>query len=130
MYTPATIQIDASPSNIAEMKRGGMFHSHQDGRWRFTPNGPELTVFVNDPTEQFPVKETFSNGIAGAACPDLALFAHIHGDGTRGMRCFERDTQLVLNHMYSPRSNGEREFREWLLSVMHRDHVAEGGLAA
>ncbi len=112
-----TITIDDSIDNIREMMERGMFHSWQDGKWRYSPHGREPTVYVNDPTARFPIAATFANGIEGKAAPEAGLFAQIHGDKTRGVRAFSEDVKTVFR-IYGPKNEGERAFREWLLATM------------
>jgi hypothetical protein len=111
-------EIDNTPECVKELMSKGSFFSHFDGRWRYMPYGGEVHYTDSDPTEHFPHKAEFKNACAGAACPELGIYAQIHGDGTRGLREFDRDRTLVLNQIYAPRHDGEREFRKWLLDTM------------
>lgn len=112
-----TITISDDPANVRDMMERGSFHSHQDGRWRYSPYGG-ATTYCNDPTAQFPVRAEFSDNQAGAACPALGIYAHIHSDGTRGLRTYSETSERVLAQIYGPRNAGEREFREWLFATM------------
>lgn len=108
-----TIEIDPAPANVAAMMGKGHFHSHQDGRWRYSPFGGE-TVYCNDPTERFPLRADFPNGWGAAACPDAGIFARIYGDGTRGLTEWEARRETMLMHLYAPRHEGERAQRAWI----------------
>ena len=116
--TIETCRIDPDPLNIKRLMMSGMFHSHQDGRWRYTPHrgNDELTetVYVNDPTEQFPIRATFENGYGCSACPDVGLYVIIHPDGTRGMRRWDARLFLAYGLRYSARSEGEAQMRAFL----------------
>lgn len=107
------IQIDSSPASVAEMMTRGFFHSHPDGRWRYSPFGGE-TAHCNDPTEHFPLRASFSHGWGAAACPDHKIFARYYGDGTRGLTEWEDRRERLLARTYAPRHAGEREQRAWI----------------
>lgn len=106
------IEIDPAPENVAAMMERGQFHSHQDGRWRFSPYGGE-TVHVNDPTERFEARAEFGKGVAAAVCRAAGLFARIHHDGTRGLLRWESSVLRLWDH-YGPRDEHERAQREWI----------------
>lgn len=108
----ASITIDTSPANIADMMSRGQFHSHQDGRWRYSPFDGE-TVYVNDPTEQFDAHETFAQRCAGAVCRSYGLYAQVFSDQTRGLNRWDAKRTGLLWQLYSPSYPGERQFREW-----------------
>lgn len=114
-----TIQIDDSPAAVAAMMQHGRFHSHQDGRWRYSPYGGE-TVHCNDPTAQFPLRASFSHGWAAAACPEVGIFAAIYGDGTRGLTEWDAAREWKLSHLYAPRHDGERDQRAWIAAQFEK----------
>lgn len=104
----AKISIDTAPANVLAMLAAGSFHSHQDGKWRFSPYGGE-TVYCDDPTEQFPIRCEL-----GAICGNL--FSHVFSDGTRGLYVYDEKGLAVLWQIYGPTSEHERSFRAWLLA--------------
>lgn len=111
-----TIQIDPAPANIAAMMQRGGFHSHQDGRWRYSPYGGE-TVYVNDPTERFESRAEFGNGVGAAVCRAEEIYARIHKDGTRGLRTWNWCSERRLWDTYAPRYPEEAAQREWLAAA-------------
>lgn len=120
-----TIQIDTDPAAILERLKCGFLHSHHDGKWRFSGFGRDVaTVYCNDPTEQFTERRDFANGYRVAAFPPLGLYANFYPDGTRGLRVFTWDSEPIIAQMYAPRSNGERDSRQWVIDLM-RGHVPQ-----
>lgn len=109
----ASLQIDATPANVAELMKRGHFHAHQDGRWRYSPYGAE-TVYVNDPTEHFDARETFANNRGAAVCVGLSLVAYDYQDGTRGLWWWDEMKQAVLDQLYGFKDDGARQTREWV----------------
>lgn len=113
-----TITIDSNPANVAAMMARGFFHSHQDGRWRYSPFGGE-TTYCNDPTERFPLRAEFPNGWSAAADPGAGIFARIYSDGTRGLDAWgDGKTHQRVAMLYAPRHEGERQQREWIERAM------------
>lgn len=104
------IHIDTKPANIVEMMTRGQFHSHPDGRWRYSPYGAE-TVHVNDPTEHFEPRVDFAKGWGAATCKGHGIFALFYGDGTRSLNKWDERSFTRLWHLYAPRHDGERDQR-------------------
>lgn len=112
-----SIIIDDTPANVATMLARGFFHSHQDGRWRYSPFGGE-TAHCNDPTARFELHESFPNDRAASADPASGLVARVYRDGTRSVNRWDRAQQNVLDHLYGPADAGDKASRDWLLRVM------------
>jgi len=117
-----TCHIDTDPKTIAALLRGGMFHSHQNGIWRYTPHSANdeftETVYVNDPTEQFPIKASFDKGYGCAVCPDVRLYALIFRDGTRGMYFWDQKSFDLYGMAYGARDEGQTLARKMINDAM------------
>jgi hypothetical protein len=113
MSALATIKIDDTPENVAAMMARGQFHSHQDGRWRYSAFGGD-TAYCNDPTAKFDARAAFDGGLGAAVCKAPAMFAAIHRDGTRGLTMWDADRERQLWFIYRAQSDGERARREWI----------------
>jgi hypothetical protein len=118
------IEIDAAPLSVALLMKCGAFHSHQDGRWRFSPYGGE-TVYCNDPTEQFPHRAEFGHGLGAVACLDPPMYASIYRDGTRGLSDWDPRREGRMRLLYPAAKPEERAKETWLADIF-----SAGGLLA
>lgn len=105
------VEIDTAPATIAAMIAGGMFHTHQDGQWRFSPFGGE-TALVSDPTAGFDAAATFGR-LRVAACREPALFAVGYSDGTSALHKWP-DNWPVMWQIYAARGGHETALRAWV----------------
>ncbi len=112
-----TITIDNDPANIRAMMAVGHFHSHQDGRWRYSPFGGGTVHVTPSPIARFEKSADLSHGYAAAAHPTAGLFARIYGDGTRGVYEWNSRHEHVLAQLYGPRNAGCAAQRKWFFDT-------------
>ena len=112
----ATILIDTSPASIAKLCEKGHFHSHQDGRWRYSPFNGE-THYCNDPTTDFTERAEF-NGRACGIHREANLYFVFHRDGTRGLGLWDPDLQWKVWLQYKGMNPTHAAQMEWILQRM------------
>ena len=109
--TLETIQAPRSVPELLDMMTRGTFHSHQDGRWRYSDWKSDC-VYCADPSPLFPVAYESQRAI-----PEHKVYLQVHHDNTRGIRVFNQDT-ITIWHIYGARTDKELHERAWLAQVM------------
>jgi hypothetical protein len=95
----------------------GSVHTHHDGKWRYSPHGPDGTVYIGDLTKLFPLLAECGNGIKVWADPESGIYLRQYGDGTSGAAIWDSKTQRLLFQLYAPRNQGEVTMRAFLLAT-------------
>lgn len=109
--TPLTLPL------LAGLLATGSVHTHHDGKWRYSPHGPDGTVYIDDLTKLFPLFADCGNGIKGWADKASGLYLKRWGDGTSGAGVWDSKMQNLLFQLYAPRTKGEETLRAFLVAT-------------
>jgi hypothetical protein len=93
----------------------GSVHTHSDGCWRYSPHGPDGTVYIGDLTKLFPLYADCGGGYKAWADPESGIYLCRYGDGTSGAKIWDSKTQRLLNQLYGARNKAEETQRNFLL---------------
>jgi hypothetical protein len=92
----------------------GIVHTHSDGCWRYSPFGPDGTVYIGDLTKLFPRYADCGGGYRVWADPESGIYLRRFGDGTSGANIWDAPVMALAWQRCGPRNKGEDTQREFL----------------